>query len=122
MGQYPYDLLERTKAFARNVRQFIRQVPKDIGTMEDCKQLTRSSGSVGANYIEANEAFSKNDFRFRIKICRKESKESAYWLDLLGILSSPLLEATRKQLEDESRQLVKIFNAILQNSQQNRNN
>jgi len=55
----------------------------DVCSIEDCKQLVRASGSVGDNYIEANKSFSKKDFRYRIKICRKESKESKYWLKLL---------------------------------------
>jgi len=66
-----YDLEERTEAFARNVRQLVKGLPKTIGNLEDGKQLVRASGSVGANYIEANEALSKKDFKMRIKICRK---------------------------------------------------
>ena len=78
-----YDLEDRTREFARRVRAFVTQLPKTIANIEDVKQLVRSSGSAGANYIEANEALSKRDFAFRIKICRKESKESWYWLRLL---------------------------------------
>src|SRR6266540_1174342 len=78
-----YDLEDRTKTFAENVRNFVKLLPKTISTIEDGKQLVRSSGSVGANYIEANEALSKKDFLMRIKICRKEAKESRYWLRLI---------------------------------------
>ena len=72
-----YDLEERTLEFAKRVRKYVRQLPKTTSNGEDGKQVIRSSGSVGGNYIEANEALSKKDFSMRIKICRKESKESA---------------------------------------------
>jgi len=73
-----YDLEERTFRFAKNVRLFIKTLPKTIANIEDIKQVVRASGSIGSNYIEANEALSKKDFVMRIKICRKEAKESAY--------------------------------------------
>ena len=63
-----YDLEERTFLFAKNCRAFVKKLSKTIGNTEDGKQLIRSSGSVGANYIEANEAFSKKDFILRAKI------------------------------------------------------
>ena len=69
-----YDLEERTFEFARRVRQFVKKLPRTICNIEDAKQLVRSSGSVGANYIEANEALGKKDFIMRAKISRKESK------------------------------------------------
>jgi len=78
-----YDLEERTYRFAKQVASFCRKLPKNIINIEYLKQVIRSSGSVGANYIEANEALSKKDFQMRIKICRKEAKESAYWLRLI---------------------------------------
>jgi len=61
-----YDLEERTYTFAKNVRMFVKSLPKSISNIDDSKQVTRSSGSVGANYIEANEALSKKDFLMRI--------------------------------------------------------
>ena len=73
-----YNLEKRTADFARNIRSFVRSLPRTISNIEDIKQLVRSSGSVGANYIEANESLSKKDFVMRIKICRKEAKESEY--------------------------------------------
>ena len=73
-----YDLEDRTFTFAKNVRTFVKKLRKTIANVEDSKQLIKSSGSVGANYIEANEALSKKDFVMRIKICRKEAKESRY--------------------------------------------
>src|SRR5919198_3047655 len=78
-----YDLEDRTFVFARAVRAFAKQIPKTLANIEDTKQVVRASGSVGANYIEANESLSKKDFVMRIKICRKEAKESRYWLRLI---------------------------------------
>ena len=78
-----YDLEERTLKFAKNVRNFVKEIPRTIANIEDGKQLIRSSGSVGANYIEANESLSKKDFIYRIKDSRKEAKESRYWLSLI---------------------------------------
>ena len=78
-----YDLEDRTFAFAKDVREFAKHIPRTIANIEDTKQVVRASGSVGANYIEANESLSKKDFIMRIKICRKEAKESRYWLRLI---------------------------------------
>src|SRR3990170_4224820 len=77
------DLEERTFQFAKNVALYVKQLPKNVSNIEYGKQVVRASGSVGANYIEANESLSKKDFIMRIKICRKEAKESAYWLRLI---------------------------------------
>lgn len=77
-----YDLEERTFQFAKNVRLFLKKLKQTPLNREDHIQLQKASGSVGANYIEANESLGKKDFSMRIKISRKESKESAYWLRL----------------------------------------
>jgi four helix bundle protein len=77
-----YDLEERTFVFAKNVIEYVRNLPKGIAYSEIGKQLVRSAGSVGANYIEANESLSKKDFIMRVKISKKEAKESKYWLNL----------------------------------------
>ena len=79
MGDKVYDLEPRTFAFAKDCRFLMKRLPKTIETIEDGKQLIRSSGSVGANYIEANESLSKKDFYYRIKICRKEAKASGFF-------------------------------------------
>ena len=84
-----YDLENRTFQFARRVRKFVKKLPKTIANIEDGKQLVKSSGSIGANYIEANESLSKKDFILRVKICRKEAKESRYWLKLIETDSNP---------------------------------
>lgn len=110
-----YDLEARTFSFAQNVRTYLKQIQKTVISLEDVKQLTRSSGSIGANYIEANEALSKKDFYMRIKICRKETKETIYWLKLL-VSEDKELEKTRLMLIDEATQLMKIFGSIITNS------
>jgi|SRR3989338_7505691 len=112
--QKPYDLEERTFQFAKNVRLFIKTVPKTMSAIEDGKQVVRSSGSVGANYIEANESLSKKDFNMRIKICRKEAKESAYWLRLLAEINDEKYKEECRVLFGEAVELKKIFSAILQ--------
>lgn len=73
-----YVLENRTLAFAKRVRRFVRNLKMDVPNYEDGKQVVRSSGSVGANYIEANDGLSKKDFLFRIKLSRKEAKETKY--------------------------------------------
>jgi four helix bundle protein len=78
-----FDLEERTYRFAKNVSLFCKKLPRTISNIEYVKQLLKASASVGTNYIEANEALSKKDFKMRIKICRKEAKEAAFWLKLI---------------------------------------
>jgi four helix bundle protein len=107
-----YNLEERTIEFAKRIREFVKKLPKTISNIEDIKQLIKSSGSVGANYIEANEALSKKDFVMRIKICRKESKESRYWLKLLDTKDHLTLENERQELIKESTELMNIFGSI----------
>ena len=94
----------------------INHLAKTVLNIEDGKQVIKASGSVGANYIEANEALSKKDFRMRIKICRKESKESRYWLRLVDTQEDRELEKERDYLINESTELMNIFGAILQKS------
>ncbi len=108
-----YDLEEPTLLFAKRVRRFVRDVQPDICNIEDCKQLVKASGSVGANYIEANESLSKKDFKFRIKISRKESKEARYWLNLIDTNDDEKQEKIRGDLVQESTELLKIFSSIL---------
>lgn len=112
-----YDLEERTFAFAEHVRVFVRGLRRTITNLEDVKQVVRSSGSVGANYIEANEALSKKDFVMRIKICRKEAKESRMWLRLLDVDGNAALRARRDTLVQEAKELTHIFGAIVSKSE-----
>ena len=113
----PYDLEERTFAFARDVRAFIKLLERTIGNVEDAKQVVRSSGSVAANYIEANEALSKKDFRMRIKIGRKEAKESRLWLRLIDTENRPEARARQDRLCQEAQELMNILGAIFRKSE-----
>jgi len=111
-----YDLEDRTKQFTKDVRLLVKGLKMTIGNQEDCRQLIRSSGSVGANYIEANEALSKKDFIYRCKVARKEAKETTYWLDLIELESTPDLELQLANLIDEATQLMKILGSIVTKS------
>jgi four helix bundle protein len=97
--------------YAKNVRAFVKKLRVTIANIEDGKQLIRASGSVGANYIEGNEALSKKDLIMRIKICRKEAKESRYWLKLIDLNDEQ--EKDRQYLIKEATELMNIFGAIL---------
>ncbi|MCL5436102.1 MAG: four helix bundle protein [Patescibacteria group bacterium] len=93
------------------MNSYILKLPKTITNIEHGKQLVRSGSSVGANYIEANESLSKKDFILRVKISKKEAKESRYWLYLTEPLGSESSE--RDALVQETNELMKIFGAIL---------
>ncbi len=112
-----YDLEDRTFNFAQRVRDFVKQLNKTITNIEDGSQLARSSGSVGANYIEANESLSKKDFVVRIKISRKEAKESRFWLKLVDTNENSGLDQQRNELIQEATELMNIFGAILRKSE-----
>jgi len=112
-----YDLEERTLEHARKVRSFVKKISKTISNIEDGKQVVRASGSMGANYIEANEALSKKDFIVRIKICRKEAKEDGYWLKLIDVGSDKNLEREQQELIKEATELMLIFGSILRKSE-----
>ena len=116
-NQKKYDLEERTFAFAKDVRAFVNSLPKTLANIEDISQVVRSSGSIGANYIEANESLGKKDFIFRIKISRKESKETKYWLQLLDVGSNATLEAKREKLVQEAIELMMIFSSIMRKAE-----
>ena len=108
----PRDLEERTFLFAQSVRAFVKGLPRTIGNIEDGRQLVRASGSVAANWIEADEALSKKDFLMRAKICRKEAKESRLFLRLIeaGAANSKKIG---EELSAEARELTLIFSTII---------
>lgn len=111
-----YDLEDRALEFARNVRAFVKKLPRTVCNCEDVKQVVRSSGSIGANYIEANEALGKKDFQMRVRISRKEAKETRYWLRLVDTQDVPDLNELRDELVAESNELLRILSAILAKS------
>lgn len=113
MAEKPKDLEERTAVFAEDVRRFVRSLPRTISNIEDVKQLVRSSGSVAANCIEANEALGGKDRIMRFKTARKEAKESQLWLRLLGTGDDGALQERRKALWQEAHELKLILTAII---------
>lgn len=114
-----YDLENRTFKLSSQVYEFSRQFSYSRENDQILKQLIRSASSVGANYIEANESFSKKDFIYRIKICRKEAKETIYWLRLL-IVQNEEIEIDRELLLNEARELHAIFGKIYRSSTRNK--
>ena len=115
-NQKRYDLEERTELFARRCRELVRKLPRTITNIEDARQLTRACCSVAVNFIEANEALSKKDLCMRVKISRKESKESRLFLRLI-YPDGETMDAERQALVQDARELLNIFGAILRNSQ-----
>jgi len=110
----PYDLRDRTLRFAKTARNYVKKLPSTLSNTEDARQLIKASGSVGANYIEAEEALSKKDFIMRIKISRKEAKESGYWVELTEPRQEQIME--KQSLIREATELMKIFGSIVEKS------
>ena len=108
-----YDLEERTAVFTEKVRNFCLKLSKNAANNEYIPQLIRSGSSPGANYIEANETIGDKDFKMKIKTCRREAKESAYWLRLIITDGSDEIETERASLKQEAKEFVLIFSAIL---------
>ncbi len=108
-----YDLEERTEKFSLRVRDLCRVLKQDIINREYIIQLIKAAGSVGANYIEANDKLGEKDLRYRIRISKKEAKESRYWLKHLLTYDIKEQEEERILLLVEAEELMKIFAAIL---------
>lgn len=117
LGSHKFDLEERTFQFAKNICHYIKKLRRTDSNIEYIKQVIRSSGSVGANYIEANEALGTKDFKMRIKISRKEAKETVLWLRLIIETNGEEFSQEGKMLFEEAIELKKIFSAILLKSQ-----
>ena len=98
----------------KRIREYVKNLIKTLANIEYAKQLIKSSSSVGANYIEAEESLSKKDFVIRIKICRKEAKESRYWLELIEPEENQIQE--KETLSREATELTKIFGSIVEKS------
>src|SRR6266446_1740314 len=111
------DLEERTFRFAETIRAFVKELPRTLSNAEDARQLVRASGSVAANWIEADEALSKKDFVMRVKICRNEAKESRLFLRLIEVGLEKATLAARDRLAAEARELTLIFSSIISKSQ-----
>ncbi len=111
-----YDLEDRTLDFSKKLILFIKALPRSQINLRLADQIIRSGTSMGANYREANETETKKDFKFRIRICRKEGKETVYWFELITE-ANPQLKEKIKPLLQETIELVKIFAAILMKSE-----
>ncbi len=108
-----YDLEQRTEKVAGDVAVLCNSLFGSVSNREHCKQVVRSSGSIAANYIEANEALSKKDFIYRLKICRKEAKETAMWFRIMMRTNIENDHTEIKMLLEESIELKRIFAAII---------
>lgn len=109
-----FDLEERTTVFSERIIQLCRVTPKSSVTIPILDQLIRCGTSIGANYSEANGASSKKDFRNKVFICKKEARETKYWLRLLsGTVEVPGIRNQSQELWNEADELTKIFSSIL---------
>lgn len=106
-----YDLEERTLEFGKRIIRLCRSLPVNLVNKKLTDQIVRSGTSIGANYREANETDTKKDFKNRIRISKKEAKETIYWLELIIEANLELKERIIPLL-DESRQLMKILGSI----------
>lgn len=103
----------RTQNFFYKIVKVCKKVPRNPVNDEITSQLTGAGGSTASNYIEANEALSKKDFFFRIRICRKESKEARFWLKAL-LLANPNLKNGIEPLIQEATEFLLIFSKIIE--------
>ena len=106
-----YNLIERTEKFSQNIVKFCLKIPKNIITIPIIEQLLRAGTSVGANYSEADDAESKRDFKHKIGVCKKESREAKYWLKIIKT-AYPDCNQDAQILWQEAKELNLIFNAI----------
>lgn len=106
-----FDLEERTLKFSKNCIDLCKLIIKDSIRTELISQLIRSSGSTGANYREANESTTRREFFHRIGLCRREVKESKYWLELLLHANEKLSDKINPLIQ-EALELAKIFATI----------
>lgn len=109
------DLNERTFKFSLRIIKFLQSLPNDNYNEVLGKQLLRSATSIGANYREANESLTKKDFIHCAVICKKETKETKYWLDLLFEIN-PLMQSRMLELQKETLELLKIFSTMIKNA------
>ncbi len=113
MYSQQFNLVDRAAVFTKQTILFCNTLPPTISNIEYQKQVIRSTASVGANYIEANEAFSKKDFLFRLRIARKEAKESEYWLQLLQETNNASYTTRAQALQQEAKELRLILSSII---------
>ena len=115
----PFDLAERTAKFGESIIAFAKRMPRNVVTTPLVKQLVRAGTSIGANYSEADEAESKKDFRHKISLCKKEARETRYWLRMLAA-AEPQVKQEARALWQEAKELNLILAAIIRNSKTSR--
>lgn len=111
-GKNKFDLEERTTEFAKRIVRLCRSLPKDSINNRLIGQITGSAGSVGANYREANDALGKKDFLLRLKISRKEAKETMHWLEIIEE-ANPEFKTRMEEIKKEAGELKNILSAII---------
>lgn len=110
-----YDLEERTAKLAEEIIRTVKSIKLNSVNKRIVDQLVGSGGSLGANYCEANEAESKQDFKHKIGICKKETKETKHWLRLMAV-ANPEIKEKLRVLYRETQELLLIFSKILKSS------
>jgi four helix bundle protein len=110
--EFSLQLEKRLLALSKQAYSFCKQIPRDRINIEYADQFNRSTSSVGANYIEANESESSRDFVHRLKISKKEAKEARYWLEII-INANPGLEPQALSISKELLEMVKLFSSII---------
>ena len=113
-----YDLKERTAKFGEDIIEFAKSIPKSPVNNPLINQIVRSGTSIGANYMEADGAGSKKDFKHKINICLKESKETEHWLRMIAKAVSETVNKSR-ELWKETHELTLIFSKILSSAKKN---
>ena len=107
----PFDLMVRTRLFAKNVGEYVSKLPRTAANANSSTQLIRSSSSVAANYLEAVDNLGRRDFLMKLRIARREARESELWLDL-SICNQDQLQP-KQELRAEAEELVKILGAMI---------
>ncbi len=113
-----YDLGERTAKFGERVIEFAKSLPDDSINLSLKSQFVRSGTSIGANYMEADAAESKRDFKHKIALCKKEAKETMHWLRIIA-KANPDKKDECRRLWKEAHELTLIFSSILKKSKRN---
>ncbi len=111
-----YDLVERTSIFAKRIVQFSKKLPKDATNLPLINQLVKAGTSIGANYCEADCAESRRDYIHKVGICKKEARETEYWLDIVATVVPKNLSKETQELQDEARELRLICVSLIKNS------
>lgn len=118
MNNKKFDLEERTAKFGEDTIKFCKLLPRNTITIPIISQLIRCSTSTGANYCEADDAESRKDFKHKIGICKKETRESKHWLRMVAI-ACPGHKEKARELWKETKELNLIFNAIINSTNKN---